>query len=128
MPQRLCRIGQTAGAGAGAAGGTAQEVQPSGGFEQFVKRLDTKSIALIPTVLLLKSAGMARYIDRNIKGISIPPEIIREIQKAPDKVEECIRVASDIVARLKEIGMGGVLISTAGWEDKLPLILDQAKL
>jgi methylenetetrahydrofolate reductase (NADPH) len=97
-------------------------------FEQFVKRLDTKSISIIPTVLLLKSAGMARYIDRNIKGISIPPEIIRDIQKAPDKMQECVRVASDIVARLKQMGMAGVLISTAGWEDKLPLILDQARL
>jgi len=41
-------------------------------FQQFMKRIDTSQIAVIPTVLLLKSAGMARYIDRNIKGISIP--------------------------------------------------------
>jgi 5,10-methylenetetrahydrofolate reductase len=97
-------------------------------FEQFIKRIDMKPLALIPTVLLLKSAGMARYIDRNIKGISIPPEIIRDIQKAPDKARECVRVASEIVVRLRDMGMPGVLISTVGWEDKLPLILDEAKL
>jgi 5,10-methylenetetrahydrofolate reductase len=97
-------------------------------FEQFIKRIDVKPLALIPTVLLLKSAGMARYIDRNIKGISIPPEIIRDIQKAPDKAVECIRIASQIIVRIKEMGMAGVLISTVGWEDKLPLILDDAKL
>ena len=97
-------------------------------FEQFVKRIDAKSLAVIPTVLLLKSAGMARYIDRNIKGISIPPEMIRDIQKAPDKMKECVRIAAEITARIKEMGLAGVLISTVGWEDKLPLILDEAKL
>ncbi len=97
-------------------------------FEQFLKRIDGKPLAVIPTVLLLKSAGMARYIDRNIKGISIPPEIIRDIQKAPDKIKECVRIAGEIISRIKEMGMAGVLISTVGWEDKLPLILDEAKL
>jgi methylenetetrahydrofolate reductase (NADPH) len=96
-------------------------------FEQFVKRIDVKSVAVIPTVLLLKSAGMARYIDRNIKGISIPPEMIRDIQKAPDKAKECVRIAAEITVRIKEMGMAGVLISTVGWEDKLPLILDEAR-
>jgi 5,10-methylenetetrahydrofolate reductase len=97
-------------------------------LEQFIKRIDIKPLAVVPTVLLLKSAGMARYIDRNIKGISIPPEIIRDIQKAPDKVRECVRVASEIIVRIREMGMAGVLIATVGWEDKLPLILDEAKL
>jgi len=97
-------------------------------FEQFIKRLEGIKIAIIPTVLLLKSAGMARYIDRNIKGISIPPEMIRDIQKAPDKVRECVRIAAEITARIRDMGMAGVLISTVGWEDKLPLILDEAKV
>lgn len=97
-------------------------------FQQFIKRINSSQVAVIPTVLLLKSAGMARYIDRNIKGISIPPEMIRNIQKAPDKVRECIKIAAEIVTRIKEMGMPGVLISTLGWEDKLPQILDEAKL
>ncbi|MCJ7594201.1 MAG: methylenetetrahydrofolate reductase [Desulfobacterales bacterium] len=97
-------------------------------FQEFIKRVDTSKIAVIPTVLLLKSVGMARYIDRNIKGISIPPEILRDIQKAPDKVKECIMLAAEIVVRIKEMGMAGVMISTVGWEDKLPLILNEAKL
>lgn len=97
-------------------------------FQQFVKRVDTSKIAVIPTILLLKSAGMARYIDRNVKGISIPPEMIRDIQKAPDKTKECIRIAGEIISRMKELGMAGVLVSTMGWEDRLPQILDEAKI
>lgn len=94
-------------------------------FQQFLKRIDTRRVAVIPTVLLLKSAGMARYIDRNIKGISIPSDMIRGIQKAPDKPKECIRVAAETVRHLRDSGLAGVLISTVGWEDRLPQVLDR---
>jgi len=97
-------------------------------LQAFVRRIDTQRVALIPTVLLLKSAGMARYIDRNIKGISVPSELIANIQKAPDKREECIRIAGELITNIKKMGMAGVLISAVGWEDKIPQILDKAKL
>ncbi len=97
-------------------------------LQQVMKRIDTSRVAVIPTVLLLKSAGMARYIDRNVKGISIPAEMIRGIQKAPDKVKECIRIAGESLARVKDLGLAGVMLSTLGWEDRLPAILAAAGL
>jgi methylenetetrahydrofolate reductase (NADPH) len=97
-------------------------------FKQFIKRIDTAKVAVIPTVMLLKSAGMARYIDRNIKNISIPKEIIRDIQKAPDKLKQCIGISAELIGHFKEMGMAGVMISTVGWEDKLPQVLDAAKI
>ena len=97
-------------------------------FKQVVKRVDTTRVALIPTVLLLKSVGMARYIDRNIKNISIPAEIIADIQKAPDRIRECIKITADLINGIKEMGLSGVMISTVGWEDRLPRILDEARI
>jgi methylenetetrahydrofolate reductase (NADPH) len=97
-------------------------------FKQFVKRIKEIDVAIIPTILLLKSAGMARYIDRNMKNISIPSEMIREIQKAPDKQKQCINIAAELIGQFKEMDMAGVMISTAGWEDKVPKILDEAGL
>jgi methylenetetrahydrofolate reductase (NADPH) len=97
-------------------------------FQQVMKRIDTDRVAVIPSVLLLKSAGMARYIDRNIKHISIPPEIIRDIQKAPDKLKQCIKIACELTEQLKKMKTAGVMMATAGWEDKLPLILDAVRL
>jgi len=97
-------------------------------FQQIMKRVDTTKIKVIPTVLLLKSAGMARYIDRNVRGVFIPPEMIRGIQKAPDKPSECIRIAGDLITRIKDMGMAGVMVSTIGWEKYLPQVLDEAKL
>ncbi|MFC1533887.1 methylenetetrahydrofolate reductase [Thermodesulfobacteriota bacterium] len=97
-------------------------------FQQFIKRVDKSKIAVIPTVLLLKSAGMARYIDRNIKGISIPSEMIRGIQKAPDKQKKCIQIVAELINQIKDMGMAGVIVSTLGWEDMLPKVLDEAGL
>ena len=97
-------------------------------FQQFIRRVDTSGVAVVPTVMLLKSAGMARYIDRNIKNISIPADVIRDIQKAPDKLRQCVKLAAGLIGDLKKMGMAGVMISTLGWEDKLPQVLDQARL
>ncbi len=98
------------------------------GFQQTLRRLESAGTSVVPTVLLLKSAGMARYIDRNIGHISIPPETIQSIQKAPDKVRRCVRIAGETIKQLKQMGVAGVSISTLGWEDKLPQILDEARL
>jgi len=98
------------------------------GFQQTLRRLESAGTSVIPTVLLLKSAGMARYIDRNIGHISIPPETIQSIQKAPDKIRRCVQIAGETLKQLKQMGVTGVSVSTLGWEDKLPQILDEARV
>ncbi len=90
----------------------------------FMKRIDRQKAVIIPTVLLLKSMGMARYIARNMEDVHIPDELIQRIRKAPDKVRECIRIAAEQVTALKREGFAGVLLATLGWEHKLPEILD----
>ncbi len=93
-------------------------------IEPFLKRVDREKTIIIPTVLLLKSLGMARYISRNMKDVDIPVEMIERIRKAPDKVRECIRIAAELVTALKREGFDGVLLATLGWEHKLPEILN----
>ena len=92
-------------------------------IEPFLKQIDRRKVNLIPTVLLLKSLGMVRYIDRNLDHIHVPGALIDRIQKAPDKVRECIRIAAEMISTLKEEGFKGVLISTMGWENRLPEVL-----
>lgn len=93
-------------------------------IEPFLRRIDRRQVNIIPTVLLLKSLGMARYIQTNMKHIHIPDAIIERLQRAPDKVRECIRIAAELVARLKAAGFSGVMLSTIGWEHKLPDIIE----
>ncbi|MFZ5450008.1 MAG: methylenetetrahydrofolate reductase [Thermodesulfobacteriota bacterium] len=96
-------------------------------LEKFRQQVGKRQAAIIPTVLLLKSVGMARYINRHLE-IKIPEEYINRIQKAPDRVRECVQIAAEFAAAIKEKGFPGVLISTIGWEDKLSSILGAAGL
>jgi methylenetetrahydrofolate reductase (NADPH) len=97
-------------------------------LERFMNRLGDRQAYLIPTVLLLKSVGMARYIDRHMEHIEIPPETIRRLQNAPERTRECVQIAAELVAALKAKQVSGVNIATIGWEDKLPQILSAAGL
>jgi 5,10-methylenetetrahydrofolate reductase len=94
-------------------------------FGPFINRIDRSRIAVIPTVLLLKSAGMARYMARNVEHVFIPESVVNRIQNAPDKVRECIQIAAETIAALRSEGFSGVMVSTIGWEDKLPDILER---
>jgi 5,10-methylenetetrahydrofolate reductase len=94
---------------------------------RFIDLLKGRRATLIPTVLLLKSVGMARYINRHLEA-KIPEEFIQRIQKAPERVRECVQIAAEITAALKAKGFSGVNLSTMGWEDKLPAILAAAGL
>ena len=89
-----------------------------------LRRVDRERTIILPTVLLLKSLGMARYIERNMPHMAIPPEIIDRVQKAGDKVRECVRIAVELVAGIKAEGFKGVVLSTLGWERKLADIVE----
>ncbi|MBW2592520.1 MAG: methylenetetrahydrofolate reductase [Deltaproteobacteria bacterium] len=94
-----------------------------GAVKPFLDRVEERNARVIPTVLLLKSLGMARYITRNMDNVHIPNEIIKRIQKAPDKARECVHLASEMVAAIKKAGFPGVNLVTIGWEKKIPEIL-----
>ena len=95
-------------------------------LQKFLDAAGGRQAYIIPTVLLLKSVGMARYIDKHIEGMNIPEVFIDRIQKSPDRVRECVHLAAELVAALKDRGASGVHLATLGWEDKLPSILDAA--
>ena len=96
-------------------------------FARFMKKIAGRQAKIIPTTLLLKSVGMARYIDRNVDNVSIPKDLITRIQKGKDRVWECVNIAAEFVSALKDMGCNGVLIAPLGWEHKLLDILDGSK-
>ena len=93
-------------------------------LKPFMKRVDRNKTIIIPTVLLLKSLGMARYIAQNMPYVYVPEWLIERLRKSPDKVHECIQIAAELVATLKQEGFDGVLLATLGWEHKLAEILE----
>ena len=96
-------------------------------LDKFRQKVGKRPAAIIPTVMLLKSVGMARYINANME-MKIPEVFVTRIQKSSDRVRECVQIAAEFVAAVKKQGFPGVLVSTIGWEDKLPSILAAAGL
>lgn len=97
-------------------------------LKAFMKRVGSRKAFIIPTVLLLKSVGMIRYMNRYESQMKVPENITDRVQRAPDKVRECVQVAAELVRSLKKEGYQGVCLSTLGWEDRLGDILDEARL
>lgn len=94
-------------------------------FGAFMAEAKDLGAPVIASVLLLKSVGMARYLNQNLPGMAISEETIRRIRKASDRPAECVKIAAETVQGLKSL-CGGVLLVTAGWEARLPEILDAA--
>ncbi len=89
----------------------------------FMEKVDLKKNRIVPTVMLLKSVGMARYLARHMK-MNISQELIQRIMRAPDKVTESLSIARQVISAVEEAGFAGVLISAMGWEDKLQKLMD----
>lgn len=94
-------------------------------FAENVDAFKTLGVPIIPTVFLIKSVGIARYIANYEPGAHISEDLIKRIRKAPDTETECLKIAGEIIVGLKEISQG-VQIVTLGWEYRLPVILDYA--
>jgi len=96
--------------------------------ERLLSRTGALKMPLIANVLLLKSAGMARYISHHQKNVAMPDTLIDRIQKAQDRALECIKSAAELVSTCKTIGFSGVVLTTLGWENRINEILNLASL
>ncbi len=89
----------------------------------FLQRVDHRKYKVVPTVLLIKSLGMARYIDRNLKHVNIPRTLLNRLKGARDKALETLRIAREIIRTFEEEGFCGVQVSTLGGEERLAELL-----
>ena len=91
----------------------------------FLSRLELLAHLAVPVIAdvgLLKSGGMARYINRNVPGCTVPDDLIKRVQKAPDKKEEAVKIAVETIAALRG-QCAGVCVVPLGWDDLVPPIL-----
>lgn len=88
-------------------------------FTTKVRHLNVKTIA---GILLLKSAGMARYVNRNIPGLTVPSHLIDELESASAPLATGVEIASRLAAAVKPY-CDGIHIMAMGREDLIPEIL-----
>ena len=102
-------------------------VYDAGLFETFMKKATPLRIPIIASVTLLKSVGMARYVNKHVEGALIPETVIDKLMKAPEKQEASIEIAKEMILRLKPFCQG-IQIIPIGWEQLIPAVLERAGL
>jgi len=96
-------------------------------FEKFMKRVEQYKIPILAGVIPLKSAGMAKFMNKNVAGINVPQAMIDKMTKAEDKTQTGIALCAELIKTLKGMCQG-VHIMAIGWEKKVPEILAAAEL
>ncbi len=93
-------------------------------FETFTKKVAHFKVPIIAGITLLKSVGMARYINKHVEGSSIPDSLIDKLMKASDKQKGSVEIAGELMRALRPLAQG-IQIVPIGWEKLVPGLLDQ---
>jgi 5,10-methylenetetrahydrofolate reductase len=96
-------------------------------FEKFMKKVAPLKVPVLAGIILLKSAGMARFMNKNVAGVFVPEPLIQRMAKAEDRVKTSIEIAAALIQGLKGLCQG-IHLMPIGWESKVPLVLDAAKI
>ncbi|NNF99052.1 MAG: methylenetetrahydrofolate reductase [Desulfobacteraceae bacterium] len=96
-------------------------------FRKFLGQVNTFGVPVIAEVMILRNAGMARFLNRHFKTGLVPDWVVQKLSDTPDKLKASIELFSDTIKGLKELCQG-VHIITLGGDDKLQPYLDAAKL
>jgi len=104
-----------------------QAIYDPDAFAKFMKRAEGFNIPVLAGIIPLKSAGMARFMNKNVAGVFVPEELIEKMAEAEDKAQTGIEIAANIIRELKGMCQG-VHIMAIGWEKKVPAVLDAAGL
>lgn len=96
-------------------------------FAEFADKIKGSDTCVIAGIILLKSANMARYMNKNVAGIFVPEDLIEEIEGAADVQAKAVEIAARTIKELKGLARG-VHIMSIGWNKLVPRILDAAGL
>lgn len=88
-----------------------------------------EKVHILAGVTPLKSAGMARYMAKNVAGIIIPDQLIDRMAKAQKGADEGIKICVEQIQELREIeGVHGIHIMAIEWEHMVGRIAEAAGL
>ncbi len=100
-------------------------------FNEFMNYARQYKVKILAGIILLTSAPMARFMNKNIAGVFVPQELIDEMASAPkgQALAKGIEIAGRMIKRIHNEKMcDGVHIMAIGKEDKVPDIMAAAGL
>ncbi|MGB2937714.1 MAG: methylenetetrahydrofolate reductase [Phycisphaerae bacterium] len=106
-----------------------QAVYDPAAFEQFMKKIEHLKIPILVGIVVLKSAGMAKYMNRSVPGVQVPDGIIQQMAETAkeDRKKVSAQIAGRLVREMKPMCQGAHLM-TLGWDDLVPDIITNAGL
>lgn len=100
-------------------------------FKNFMKYARKFPVKILAGIVVLKSAGMASFMNKNVPGIRVPQDLIDELKAAGKEraLDTGLNIAARHIKQLKEEKIcDGVHIMAIGMEDKVPIIMERAGL
>jgi methylenetetrahydrofolate reductase (NADPH) len=85
------------------------------------------TMPIMAGLVMLKSAGMAKYMNRMVAGVFVPPPLIQRMTEAADKPKTSIEITVELIQGLRPY-CDGVHIMSLGWDQYVPAVLDGAAL
>jgi len=95
-------------------------------LQMFCEAVEPLGVKVIAGVLVLKSAKMAEYINRNIPGLKIPPAVVERLANSTDPAAEGLRIATELAAQCRDI-CHGVHLMAMGRDEVVPEIVASLK-
>lgn len=100
-------------------------------FKEFMTYARQFPVKVLAGVILLTSAPMARFMNKNVAGVTVPKELIDEMAAAPKgrAVDTGIMIAGRMIKRIRSEKMcDGVHIMAIGREELVPAIMEAGGL
>ena len=106
-----------------------QAVYEPAAFEEFMNGISHIDVPILVGIVMLKTAGMAKYMNRGVPGVSVPDAIIQRMSDAAkeDREKVSIEICGELVASMKDCCQGAHLM-TLGWDHCVPGIIAAAGL
>ncbi|MCU0651657.1 MAG: methylenetetrahydrofolate reductase [Candidatus Omnitrophica bacterium] len=96
-------------------------------FENFLNKTKHLKTTVMAGIVLLKSAGMARYMNKNVAGVFVPDNLIKEMEETKDKQAKSVEIAARLIKELKPMCQG-IHIMPIGWDKVVPRVLEAGGL
>jgi len=108
-----------------------QAVYDLDNFKKFMDYARQFPVKILAGIILLTSAPMARFMNKNVAGVMVPQDLIDEMDEAPKgrKLDKGVEIAGRMIKRIYEEKMcDGVHIMAIGKEEVVPDIMSAAGL
>ncbi len=106
-----------------------QAIYDSKVFENFMDKASKYKVPVLCGIVIIKSAGMANYMNNFVPGVQVPDSMITPLKEASkeDRPKKSIELMAEFIKEVKPMCQG-LHIMAMGWERYVPELLDMCDL